>query len=126
MSLDWGNLETPAEAFDRLLPTLDQDEIERFSPEVRKHELPTKSLPDRTITIKHQFQYKGREITTWFDLNEQQVNFVSSTRAGEDEDGYSGALVEIDQERWFPLRIRASDYEAKTSDGNDDCAERGI
>ena len=28
MSLDWDNLETPAEAFDRLLPTLDQDEIE--------------------------------------------------------------------------------------------------
>jgi transposase InsO family protein len=28
MSLDWDHLETPAEAFDRLLPTLDQDEIE--------------------------------------------------------------------------------------------------
>jgi len=28
ISLDWDNLETPAEAFDRLLPALDQDEIE--------------------------------------------------------------------------------------------------
>jgi hypothetical protein len=28
MSLDWDNLETPAEAFARLLLTLDQDEIE--------------------------------------------------------------------------------------------------
>jgi hypothetical protein len=28
MSLAWDNLETPAEAFVRLLPTLDQDEFD--------------------------------------------------------------------------------------------------
>jgi hypothetical protein len=45
------------------------------------------------------------------------VNWVTSAKAGEDEDGYSEALVGIDQEGWFPLRIRASDYEAHVIDG---------
>jgi hypothetical protein len=67
---------------------------------------------------------EGEKIAKWFDLNDRQVNFVSSAKAGEDDDGYSEALVGIDQEGWFPLRIRASGYEADVIDGGGDGAER--
>jgi type IV secretory pathway VirB4 component len=77
-----------------------------------------------SITVIHRVNEEGEKIAKWFDLNERQVNFVSSAKAGEDEDGYSEALVGIDQEGWFPLRIRASDYEADVIDGGDDGAAR--
>ena len=77
-----------------------------------------------SITVIHRVNEEGEKIAKWFDLNERQVNFVSSAKAGEDEDGYSEALVGIDQEGWFPLRIRASDYEADVIDGSDDGAAR--
>ena len=77
-----------------------------------------------SITVIHRVNEEGEKIAKWFDLNDRQVNFVSSAKAGEDEDGYSEALVGIDQEGWFPLRIRASDYEADVIDGGDDGAAR--
>jgi len=69
-----------------------------------------------SITVIHRVNEEGDKIAKWFDLNERQVNFVTSAKAGEDEDGYSEALIGIDQEGWFPLRIRASDYEASVID----------
>ena len=77
-----------------------------------------------SITVIHRVNEEGEKIAKWFDLNDRQVDFVSSAKAGEDEDGYSEALVGIDQEGWFPLRIRASDYEADVIDGSDDGAAR--
>jgi len=70
----------------------------------------------RILEIAQELEEK-EEIATWFDLSERQVNWVTSAKAGEDEDGYSEGLVGIDQEGWFPLRIRASDYEAHVIDG---------
>jgi hypothetical protein len=46
------------------------------------------------------------------------VNWVRSAKAGNDEDGYSEALLGIDEEGWFPLRIRASNYETEVIDGD--------
>jgi len=76
-----------------------------------------------SITVIHRVNEEGDKIAKWFDLNERQVNFVTSAKAGEDEDGYSEALIGIDQEGWFPLRIRASDYEARVIDGGGDFDE---
>ncbi|CDK39187.1 VirB4 family type IV secretion system protein [Halorubrum sp. AJ67] len=70
-----------------------------------------------SLTVLHRVNEEKEKITKWFDLSERQVNWVTSAKAGEDEDGYSEALVGIDQEGWFPLRIRASDYEAHVIDG---------
>ena len=39
------------------------------------------------------------------------MNWVRTAKAGNDEDGYSEALLGIDEEGWFPLRVRASPYE---------------
>jgi len=69
-----------------------------------------------SITVLHRVNEEGEKIAEWFDLNDRQVNYVTSAKAGEDEDGYSEALVGIDQEGWFPLRIRASDHEAAVID----------
>ena len=70
-----------------------------------------------SLTVLHRVNEEKEKIAKWFDLSERQVNWVTSAKAGEDEDGYSEALVGIDQEGWFPLRIRASDYEAHVIDG---------
>ena len=70
-----------------------------------------------SLTVLHRVNEEKEKIASWFDLSERQVNWVTSAKAGEDEDGYSEALVGIDQEGWFPLRIRASDYEAHVIDG---------
>ncbi|MFB6103162.1 MAG: VirB4 family type IV secretion system protein [Haloplanus sp.] len=78
-----------------------------------------------SITILHRVNEEGEKIAKWFDLSDRQVDWVTTAKAGEDEDGYSEALVGIDQEGWFPLRIRASDYEAEVIDGGGDNAGRG-
>ncbi len=70
-----------------------------------------------SLTILHRVNEEKEKIAKWFDLSERQVNWVTSAKAGEDEEGYSEALIGIDQEGWFPLRIRASDYEAHVIDG---------
>jgi hypothetical protein len=40
------------------------------------------------------------------------VNWIRIAKAGNDEYGYSKALLGIDEEGWLPLQIRASEYEA--------------
>jgi len=77
-----------------------------------------------SITVLHRVNEEGEKIAEWFDLNDRQVNYVTSAKAGEDEDGYSEALVGIDQEGWFPLRIRASDHEAGVIDGGGASGDR--
>lgn len=70
-----------------------------------------------SLTVLHRVDEEQEKIATWFDLSERQANWVTSAKAGDDADGYSEALLGIDQEGWFPLRIRASDYETDVIDG---------
>ena len=42
---------------------------------------------------------------------------TTTTKTGEEEDGYAEALIRTGQEGWFPVRIRADDAEARVSDG---------
>ena len=58
-------------------------------------------------------------LADWFDLSEREVNWIRTAKAGNDEDGYSEALLGIDEEGWFPLRVRASEYEAAVIDGGE-------
>lgn len=57
------------------------------------------------------------KLADWFDLSERQIGWVRTAKAGDDEDGYSEALLGIDEEGWFPLRVRASPVEAELLDG---------
>lgn len=52
------------------------------------------------------------ELADWFELSDREIDWVRSAKAGNDADGYSEALVGVDEAGWFPVRIRASEYEA--------------
>ena len=64
-----------------------------------------------SMTLIHRVQEEAETLAEWFGLSEREVNWVRTAKAGNDEDGYSEALLGIDEEGRFPLRIRASSFE---------------
>ncbi|MES3516293.1 MAG: transfer complex protein, partial [Natronomonas sp.] len=66
-----------------------------------------------SLTLIHRVQEEAGKLAEWFGLSEREVNWVRTAKAGNDEDGYSEALLGIDEEGWFPLRVRASEFEAE-------------
>jgi hypothetical protein len=68
------------------------------------------------MTLIHRVDEEAAKLAEWFGLSDREVNWVRSAKAGNDEDGYSEALLGIDEEGWFPLRIRASRFEADVID----------
>jgi hypothetical protein len=77
-----------------------------------------------SMTLIHRVQEDAEKLAEWFGLSEREVNWVQTAKAGNDEDGYSEALLGIDEEGWFPLRIRASGFEADViADGLPDPVE---
>jgi hypothetical protein len=69
-----------------------------------------------SMTLIHRVDEEAVKLAEWFGLSEREVNWVRSAKAGNDDDGYSEALLGIDEEGWFPLRIRASSFEADVID----------
>jgi hypothetical protein len=69
-----------------------------------------------SITLIHRVAEEAGKLADWFDLSEREVNWVRTAKAGNEEDGYSEALLGIDEEGWFPLRIRASPFESAVID----------
>jgi len=70
-----------------------------------------------SMTMLHRVDEEADKLADWFDLSEREANWVRTAKAGNDADGYSEALLGIDEEGWFPVRIRASDIEQSTIDG---------
>lgn len=66
-----------------------------------------------SMTLIHRVNEEAEKLADWFGLSEREVNCVRTAKAGNDEDGFSEALLGIDQEGWFPLRVRASGFEAE-------------
>ncbi|WP_436926217.1 VirB4 family type IV secretion system protein [Halosimplex amylolyticum] len=64
-----------------------------------------------SITLIHRVQEEAEKLAEWFGLSEREVNWIRTAKAGNDEDGFSEALLGVDEEGWFPLRIRASEFE---------------
>ncbi|MDY7083182.1 MAG: transfer complex protein, partial [Halobacteria archaeon] len=79
-----------------------------------------------SIKILHRVEEETEKLAEWFDLNDRQIDFVRSAKAGDEEDGYSEALVGVDQEGWFPTQIIASDHEAEVIDEGEKEAERKL
>jgi hypothetical protein len=75
-----------------------------------------------SMTMIHRVDEEAGKLAEWFGLSDREVDWVRSAKAGNDEDGYSEALLGIDEEGWFPLRIRASGYEASVIDADDDAS----
>ena len=77
-----------------------------------------------SITIIHRVKEEAEKLAEWFGLSEREVNWVRTAKAGNHEDGYSEALLGIDEEGWFPLRVRSSPFEAQViSNGVDESAD---
>jgi len=64
------------------------------------------------------------KLAEWFGLSEREVNWIRTAKAGNDEDGFSEALLGIDEEGWFPLRVRASEFEVNQVDQVDELERR--
>lgn len=45
-----------------------------------------------------------------------KINCVRIAKAGNDDEGYPEALLDIDEEGWFPLGVRASGFEVGVVD----------
>ncbi|WP_324665398.1 VirB4 family type IV secretion system protein [Haloarcula sediminis] len=74
-----------------------------------------------SMKLIHRVDEAAEQLAEWFGLSEREVNWVRSAKAGNDDDGYSEALLGVDEEGWFPLRVRASEYEVSVlaGDGRD-------
>ncbi|EMA12533.1 VirB4 family type IV secretion system protein [Haloarcula marismortui] len=64
-----------------------------------------------SMTIIHRVDEAADQLAEWFGLSEREVDWVRSAKAGNGNDGYSEALLGVDEEGWFPIRVRASEYE---------------
>lgn len=64
----------------------------------------------------HRVQEEARKLAEWFGLNAREVEWVRSAKAGNDADGYSEALLSVDELGRFPIEVRASDVEADVID----------
>lgn len=77
-----------------------------------------KTIADLCSIVQiHRVAEEAEKLSTWFGLSERETNWVRTAKAGNEEDGYSEALLGVDEEGWFPLRVRASAYEAAVVDG---------
>ncbi|NHN48018.1 transfer complex protein [Halostella sp. JP-L12] len=69
-----------------------------------------------SMTIIHRVKEEAEKLSEWFGLSEREVNWVQTAKAGNEDDGYSETLLGVDGEGWFPLRVRASEYEVEQID----------
>ncbi|WP_438267295.1 VirB4 family type IV secretion system protein [Halorubellus salinus] len=76
-----------------------------------------------SMTLIHRVDEEAEKLAQWFGLNDREINWVRSAKAGNDEDGFSEALLGIDEAGWFPLRVRASPYEQRVLDQPSDTHE---
>jgi hypothetical protein len=58
-----------------------------------------------SMRLIHRVAEEAPTQANWFDLSEREMNWIHTAKAGNDEDGYSEALLGIDEEGWFPLRL---------------------
>jgi hypothetical protein len=70
-----------------------------------------------SMTLIHRVREERDTLADWFGLNEREQEWIRTAKAGNTNDGYSEALLGVDEEGWFPLRIRASEFEQQVIDG---------
>nr|WP_279527483.1 transfer complex protein [Halospeciosus flavus] len=79
-----------------------------------------------SLVIIHRVAEEAAKLQQWFGLSEREVNWARTAKAGKEADGFSEALLGIDEEGWFPIRVRASEYEARVIGGDVDDAPQGV
>ncbi len=66
-----------------------------------------------SMTLVHRVDEEAGKLAEWFGLSEREVEWVRTANAGNSDDGYAEALLGIDEEGWFPLRVRPSPFEER-------------
>ncbi|WP_435102419.1 VirB4 family type IV secretion system protein [Halarchaeum sp. P4] len=71
-----------------------------------------------SLVLIHRVHEDAAKLQQWFDLSDREVEWVRAAKAGNDADGYSEALLGVDGDGWFPIRVRASEYERRVLDSD--------
>lgn len=71
-----------------------------------------------SMIMLHRVDEAADQLAEWFDLSEREVNWVRTAKAGDETAGYSEALLGVDEEGWYPVRIRASGAETQVIGGD--------
>ena len=66
-----------------------------------------------SIVQIHRVSAAGKELAAWCGLNERELEWVKTAQAGDDEVGYSEALLCVDGVGNVPIRVRASPVEGE-------------
>ncbi|MDY6778971.1 MAG: hypothetical protein SV760_00155 [Halobacteria archaeon] len=69
-----------------------------------------------SLKLLHRIEGIDRNLADEFDLTDQQMNFVRSAMAGDEEAGYSEALFGVADEGWYPIHVRANEFERQVID----------
>ena len=77
----------------------------------------TKTIANLCSIVQiHRVREEADKLAEWFGLNERETEWVRSATAGNTVDGYSEALLCVDELGRFPMRVRASEFEAEVID----------
>lgn len=76
-----------------------------------------------SMTLIHRVREEMETLAEWFGLNDREQEWIRNAKAGNEDDGYAEALLGVDEEGWFPLRIRASEFEQRVIDGETTLSE---
>ncbi|MFB6284017.1 MAG: VirB4 family type IV secretion system protein [Halobacteria archaeon] len=78
-----------------------------------------------SIKLLQRIEGMDEELGDELDLTPQQQNYVRNAMAGDEEAGYSEALLGVAGEGWYPIHVRANDLETAIIDYDPDEAVDG-
>ena len=73
-----------------------------------------------SLKLLHRIEGMDEELADELDLTPRQKDYVATAMAGDDEAGYSEALLGVADEGWFPIHVRANDFEKRVVDYDPD------
>ena len=69
-----------------------------------------------SLKLLHRIEGMDEELADELDLTPRQKEYVATAMAGDEEAGYSEALLGVADEGWFPVHVRANDFEKRVVD----------
>ena len=73
-----------------------------------------------SLKLLHRIEGIDDELADELDLTPRQKEYVATAMAGDDEAGYSEALLGVADEGWYPIHVRANDFEKRVVDYDPD------
>lgn len=73
-----------------------------------------------SLKLLHRIEGMDNELADELDLTPRQKEYVATAMAGDEEAGYSEALLGVADEGWFPVHVRANDFEKRVVDHDPD------